>query len=154
MQTVSYGEPVVNLKSALRSLVYGAHTDGSLWGPAHSRPRNNVYLVSRAAWLYNDSPFMLRAQSQKLPCFHHLRISFFFSPTRSSFTCLKAAVSYKSGLICAGLICAQLPFFVPQFKFRRSSYSLPPTCFIVFASCSFFPSTRSSFPCLRVAVSL
>ncbi len=28
-QTVSFGEPVVKSKSALRSVVYGAHTDGS-----------------------------------------------------------------------------------------------------------------------------
>jgi hypothetical protein len=81
-------------------------------------------------------------------CFHRLRISFFFSSTRSSFPCLKVAVSYKSGRICA-----QLPFSVPQFNLRRSLYSLLPTSFIVFASRSFFPSTRSSFPCLRVAVS-
>ncbi len=47
-------------------VVYGAHTDGSYWEPAHSRPRDDVYLVSRAAWLCNDSPFMLRAQSQKI----------------------------------------------------------------------------------------
>jgi hypothetical protein len=28
-QTVSFGEPVVKSKSALRSVVYGAYTDGS-----------------------------------------------------------------------------------------------------------------------------
>jgi len=137
-------------------------------------------------------------------CFHRLRISFFFSSTRSSFPCLRLAVSYKSGLICA-----QLTFSVPQFSLRRSLYSLLPTSYIVFASRSlffrrlalrfhafewqlatspagsapsyhfpfhnsifadlstlyfrrpsssshlalFFPSTRSSCPCLRVALS-
>ncbi len=67
-------------------------------------------------------------------CFHRLRISFFFSSTRSSFPCLPVAVSYKSGRICA-----QLRFSVPQFNLRRSLYSLLPTSFIVFASRSFFP---------------
>ena len=86
---------------------------------------------------------------KKPSCFHRLRISFFFSSTRSSFPCLKVAVSYKSGRICI-----QLPFSVPQFNLCRSLYSLSPTSFIVFASRFFFPpSTRSSFPCPRVAVS-
>ena len=34
-------------------------------------------------------------------CFHRLRISFFFSSTRSSFPCLKVEGSYKSGRNCA-----------------------------------------------------
>ncbi len=66
-------------------------------------------------------------------CFHRPRISFFFSSTRSSFPCLKVAVSYKSGRIYA-----QLPFFVPQFNLRRSLCSILPTSFVVFASRSFF----------------
>ena len=50
-------------------------------------------------------------------CFHRLRISFFFSSTRSSFTCLKVAVSYKSGRNCA-----QLPFF--RFTIQSTPISL------------------------------
>ena len=83
-------------------------------------------------------------------CFHRLRISFFFSSTRSSFPCLKVAVSYKSGLICA-----QLPF-----RFRSTIQSSPISLLFTSdvlhclrISLFFYLSTRSSFPCLRVAVS-
>ncbi len=82
-------------------------------------------------------------------CFHRLRISLFFSSTRSSYPCLRVAVRYKSGWICA-----QLPIF-------RSPFPSSPI-FLLFTSdvlsllshlALFFSSTRSSFTFLQVAVS-
>ncbi len=57
-------------------------------------------------------------------CFRRLRISLFFSSTRSSHPCLRVAVRCKSDWICA-----QLPFSVPRFHLRRSLYSSLPTFF-------------------------
>jgi hypothetical protein len=42
----------------------------------------------------------------------------FFSSTRSSFPCLRVAVSYKPGRICA-----QLPLSAPQFHLRHPSHA-------------------------------
>ena len=72
-------------------------------------------------------------------CFHRLRISLFSSSTRSSFPCLKAVVSYKSGRICA-----QLPFSVPQFNLCQSLYSLLPPIFNRLCISLYFPLTLSS----------
>ena len=81
----------------------------------------------------------------KLPsCFHRLRISLFFSPTRSSHPCLRVAVCYKSGWICA-----QLPFSVPRFRIRRSLYSSLSTFFHCCRISLFLSSTRSSFTFLQ-----
>ncbi len=82
--------------------------------------------------------------------FHRLRISLFFSYTRSSFPYLRVAGSYKSGRICA-----QLPFSVPQFHLRRSLYSsLPITSDVhsVSFQLALFSLHRSSFTYLRVEV--
>jgi hypothetical protein len=113
-----------------------------------SRYRVPPFPVRRGLLMARRSHFV---HNPKLPsCFHRLRILLFFSSTRSSYPCPRvAAVRYKSGRICA-----QQPFSVPHFRLRRSLYYLPPT-FFHFRCIShfFFPSTRSSFAFLRVAVS-
>ena len=86
--------------------------------------RRGVIMTRRSCCVHNP---------KNPSCFHRLRISFFFSSSRSSFPCHKVVVSYKSGRICA-----QLPFSVPQFNLCRSLCSLLPTSFVVFASRSYF----------------
>ncbi len=106
---------------------------------------------SRAAWLHNDSSFMLGAQSQTFV----VRSS--SCASRSFFRLLALYCHafewqsrYKSGRICAQL---PVPFSVPEFHLRRSIYSSLSTVFQCPRISLFFSSTRSSFTFLRVAVS-
>ena len=83
-----------------------------------------------------SSPISLLFTSDVLHC---LCISiFFFQSTRSSFPCLRVAVSYKPGRICA-----QLPLSAPQFHLRRSHYSLIPPFFHRLCISLYFSSTLS-----------
>ncbi len=61
-QTETFGKPISESKSALSSLVHGAHTDWPWWGTANSRSRDNAnhFPVRR---------YFIMARSSR--CVHH-----------------------------------------------------------------------------------